>query len=270
LRDGEKTPFWEAPWLDGIRPIDIAPLVYNLSSRKNWCVKQALRNEGWIAKIKMTADLSLEHIRQYINLWIILRHVNLREGVADDIVWTLTEDGQYSAKSAYNAQFYGSTTSPPSSSVWKIWAPPKVKFFAWLVIQNRIWTADRLAKRGWPNCGSCPLCQRAPESVLHLFVHCRYTNRLWGLVKDWLGIDFLDQQTWQNQEYQTWWSDMTKRKDLASLTLLLSWEVWNERNARVFNNKHAPPSVLLENIKCEARLWVLAGAKRLSNLMPRE
>ena len=40
--------------------------------------------------------------------------------------------------------------------VWRNWAPPKCKFFAWLVLQNRIWTADRLVKRGWPNQGTCP------------------------------------------------------------------------------------------------------------------
>lgn len=60
------------------------------------------------------------------------------------------------------------------------------------------------------------------------------------------------------------------RRALASLTLLVSWEIWNERNARVFKNKHAPPLVLLDKIKKEARLWVLADAKRLGEIMPGE
>ena len=60
------------------------------------------------------------------------------------------------------------------------------------------------------------------------------------------------------------------RKAVASLILLVTWEVWNERNARVFHNKSAPLFVLLDKIKNEARLWVLAGAKCLGNLMPRE
>jgi hypothetical protein len=49
---------------------------------------------------------------------------------------------------------------------------------------------------------------------------------------------------------------------VASLTLLVSWEVWNEINARVFRRKHTPSFVLLSNIKKEARLWVIAGAKK--------
>jgi hypothetical protein len=52
--------------------------------------------------------------------------------------------------------------------------------------------------------------------------------------------------------------------------LLTVWEIWKERNARVFWNKLSPSFVILEGIKCEARLWVLAGAKRLGELMPGE
>ena len=59
-----------------------------------------------------------------------------------------------------------------ASMVWKAWAPPKLKFFAWLALQDRIWTADRLEKRGWPNCGPCPLCKREQEMGIHLFVKC--------------------------------------------------------------------------------------------------
>jgi hypothetical protein len=40
-----------------------------------------------------------------------------------------------------------------------------------------------------------------------------------------------------------------------------------ERNARVFRKKLLPMYVILDKIKCEARLWVLAGAKRLDILM---
>jgi hypothetical protein len=52
--------------------------------------------------------------------------------------------------------------------------------------------------------------------------------------------------------------------------LLVVWEIWKERNARVFRKKLSPSFVILDTIKCETRLWVLAGAKRLGDLMPGE
>jgi hypothetical protein len=60
------------------------------------------------------------------------------------------------------------------------------------------------------------------------------------------------------------------RQDMASLSLLVTWKIWNERNARVFRKKQAAPSVILEIIKKEARLWVITGAKRLDKIMPGE
>jgi hypothetical protein len=52
--------------------------------------------------------------------------------------------------------------------------------------------------------------------------------------------------------------------------LLTVWEIWNERNARVFRNKSSPSFVVLDRIKLEAHLWALAGAKKLGSIMPGE
>jgi hypothetical protein len=57
---------------------------------------------------------------------------------------------------------------------------------------------------------------------------------------------------------------------MASLTLLTVWVIWEERNARIFKHKLSPTFVILDKIKCEARLWAIAGAKRLGDLMPGE
>ncbi|XBI06310.1 hypothetical protein VPH35_134341 [Triticum aestivum] len=105
-------------------------------------------------------------------------YFHLDEQTEDDIIWKHANDGIYTASTAYKAQFLGLTLSPMDRMVWKAWAPPKVNFFAWLALQDRIWTADLLEKSGWPNCGPCPLCKREQETGIYLFVKCRYTLRL--------------------------------------------------------------------------------------------
>ncbi|KAE8810017.1 Serine carboxypeptidase-like 18 [Hordeum vulgare] len=72
-------------------------------------------------------------------------------------------------------QFAGLIKSALPQMVWKIWAPPKIKFFSWLVLQDRIWTADRLQRTGWPNYGLCQLCKQKPESVAHIMFKCRFS-----------------------------------------------------------------------------------------------
>jgi hypothetical protein len=42
IGNGKKTLFWEAAWLDGMRPKDVAPLIFKLSQRKNTTVCKAL------------------------------------------------------------------------------------------------------------------------------------------------------------------------------------------------------------------------------------
>jgi hypothetical protein len=106
-----------------------------------------LLNKWWISNIKRDATLAVPHIREYLRRWEHLDGVQLIEENEDSIVWNLTSNGEYSSASAYEAQFFGATLTCFNKLVWKNWAPPKVKFFAWLAIRNRLWTAGRLEKK---------------------------------------------------------------------------------------------------------------------------
>ena len=51
---------------------------------------------------------------------------------------------------------------------------------------------------------------------------------------------------------------------MRSMIILVSWEIWNERNARIFNHKELPHNQLLQKIKDESEMWIMAGAKHLA------
>jgi hypothetical protein len=90
------------------------------------------------------------------------------------------------------------------------------------------------------------------------------------MVRSWIGISSIHTDEWATfTTIEEWWLSMackasTNRKALASITMLVSWTIWKEQNARVFNNKAAPTSVLLEIIKND---WIVAGAKQLSVIL---
>jgi hypothetical protein len=86
----------------------------------------------------------------------------------DGTTLKFTASGSYLVALAYKAQFEGMIKSFMPEAVWINWAPPKCKLFPWLILQNRVWTADRLQKCGWPNCSVCQLCKRDPETVARL------------------------------------------------------------------------------------------------------
>ena len=128
--DGAKTPFRDSPWLLGRMPKDIAPLIFEASTRKNWRVREALKENAWILKIKQGTTISVNHISEFFNLWMLLHDFRLDMQAEDDIIWKHANDGIYTASSAYKAQFLGLTLSPMDRMVWKSWAPPKVKLLA--------------------------------------------------------------------------------------------------------------------------------------------
>jgi hypothetical protein len=182
------------------------------------------------------------HIGEFVELWALVNEINHDEDTKDDIKWKFTANGEYSVALAYSTQFEGMVNSFMMEAVWKTWAPPKCKLFAWLILQNRVWSADRLQKRGWPNCGNCQLCKRVSETVAHILFKCRYSLRIWNSVIQWLGITSVNTATWANHDsVKEWWmsfiySNGVQRKSLVTLIMFVSWKIWNERNARMFQN----------------------------------
>uniref|UniRef100_A0A8R7TRE4 Reverse transcriptase zinc-binding domain-containing protein n=1 Tax=Triticum urartu TaxID=4572 RepID=A0A8R7TRE4_TRIUA len=154
--NGAKTSFWDSPWFFGRKPWDIAPLIYDASTRKNWKVREALDANAWILKINRNTVISVAHICQFFTLWMLMHDLHLGTQTNDDIICKHANNGIYSAAIASKAQFLGLTLSSMDFMIWKAWDPPKIKFFAWFAIQDRIWTADRLERRGWENCRLCP------------------------------------------------------------------------------------------------------------------
>jgi hypothetical protein len=164
--NGKTARFWSSKWPEDQTPQQIAPDIFMASGRKNRSVNDAITENNWIRDIEISHITKASHLQQYVRLWKMIRDMRPLNENQDNIRWNLTTDGQYSAKSAYRLQFLG--LRDPSSTNQSGWAPPKCKFFSWLVTQNRVWTTDILEKRGWQNQKICPLCYTVDESALHL------------------------------------------------------------------------------------------------------
>jgi hypothetical protein len=148
IGNGEIARFWSDRWLNGQAPRVLAPLCYNLAVRKNLTAKEALLNGRWMRGLQRM--INEEQIDQFIILWNLLRNVTL-SSERDGITWHASADGKYSASSAYVVQFHGRIREPHLDQVWRVRAEGNVKFFLWLLLQNRHWTTERLRARGLPH-----------------------------------------------------------------------------------------------------------------------
>jgi hypothetical protein len=141
---------------------------------------------------------------------------NNEDSREDEIFWTRTSSGEYMAKSAYFMQFDGGVQSRFPVDVWNVWAPSRCKFFLWLMLQNRVWTADRLMQRKWPNQYFCPFCIRNLETIAHLFTECPMVWQLWLEISNWASLPCFHPQSWQPEEAVPDWFSKLAGRTVAS------------------------------------------------------
>jgi hypothetical protein len=116
------------------------------------------------------------------------------------------------------------------------WAPAKCRLLAWLFVQNRVLTPDRLMARQWPNSYFCPLCRRTWKRLSTL-------RELWSLVAARIGLDSFRPEGWLPPLHLPVWlaslsaSAPTDTKSCRSMALLVIWSIWRERNDRIFRGR---------------------------------
>jgi hypothetical protein len=89
----------------------VAPLIIELSEKKRSTICKARKNEFWVSQINTQNGLSINHITQFTKVWEMLENVHLNHDTVDSPVCKFSNNGCYSAISAYKIQFIGLTTS---------------------------------------------------------------------------------------------------------------------------------------------------------------
>ena len=254
--NGLKTNFWHDAWLSGKAPIDIAPSLYPLAWRKNRSVAEQLVNLNWTRGLWRMENV--QQMAEFIQLWNHIEGVQLNEQ-EDCIRWIWTENGVYSSKSAYLAQFKGSYSAFKAKSIWKAHAEGKHKFFVWLLIQAKILTADKLSQRNWPCNPVCVLCDQEPETAIHLCLKCPFALEVWELVRSWTNNLIIPPSS-DIQSFDSWWAVVLQNKSkedqltVSGLLMYFTWNIWKEQNRRIFEGKQTSTQVVFHLAKQEMAL----------------
>jgi len=183
----------------------------------------------------------------------------------DRWLWNLESSHVFYVRSAYNL-----LTSQPQAGTpvdtklfWHKDIPLKVVIFVWHLFRNRLATRDNLLRRGVINndsqlrvggCGSL-------QTTSHLFSHCSIFGMVWHFIDRWLGIfavaphcvedrfsqfSFLGggSKVWQSFMHMIWFASL--------------WEIWKERNNKIFNGKECSILQLVDKTKSLSFLWLKA------------
>lgn len=125
--------------------------------------------------------------------------------------------------------------------LWRSSAPPKIKFFFWIALHGRLWTADRRKRHGLQQDAACALCAQDDETTDHLLVSCVFARETWHrvLLLQPVGLQSLAPQ--HDAVLVDWWQQTRKtlpkaaRRPFDSAVLLTSCCSWKERNRRTFD-----------------------------------
>lgn len=102
----------------------------------------------------------------------------------DSLYWEGDNKGTYSVKRGYWYLNEGSlrpNVAPtfPRNQLWKIDAPFKVRNLLWRVIKNVIPTKINISLKKVENDGLCVFCENGVDSIDHVFLRCRWIERMW-------------------------------------------------------------------------------------------
>ena len=129
---------------------------------------------------------------------------------------------------------------PLFKAIWKSRCTPRIKFFFWLVLADRLNTKSILLRRHFhPSDGiNCVMCPSATlETVEHLFFECQFAQQCW----DKLQINWDLASTLLDRFFQARAGSQIPM--FTEVVSIAAWELWKIRNDRVFNR--GPPSIQL-------------------------
>jgi len=127
----------------------------------------------------------------------------------------------------------------------------KIKQFQWKCLHNVINTNSRLKKMKKSN-GFCRLCNGEQENQQHLFFQCRNTKpvikKAEKLIREKININI---KLSEKNIILGWDENLNsaENKLLSKLIYILKWELWKNRNNKIFNDKIMTPKTIFKIIK---------------------
>jgi hypothetical protein len=132
--------------------------------------------------------------------------------------------------------------------------------FYWLILQNKLWTADRITKDRVQTNQICQLCRTHPKTALHMLAPCPYSKMMWRGQGRWTGIGLQTLPSTSYWKFKIWWTAMMSTSahdshDMAQKVMYTTWNIWKGRCHRVFNNKAMTETQLQNVINNDVDQW---------------
>lgn len=178
----------------------------------------------------------------------------------DSIAWRWNNGRKFSVHSGYNFLIFGGVIDRRISQLWKLKIPLRIKIFMWLASKNRVLTTDTLSKRGWQEPSICALCHRNGENLEHLLFECTYAKSLWRILLHGMPTTIHLLLNLPGDLPIRWSRARNSQSGQAKIRLdhffaAACWELWKERNSRIFENRVAGSDEVGNKVLSSVNFW---------------
>jgi hypothetical protein len=189
-----------------------------------------------------TLPLSQEAMQELDHLQNSMPELELNENTPDQ--WKPAWGTVYTTKKFYLRVYDLFQAHPIFKIVWNVKGTPRIKFFFWLILVDRLNTKTMLSKRhiGERNNDHCVLCSLGENETLeHLFFLCPFASQCWnrlGFTWD-LHLSLDDRLSQANRD--------SNLDFFTEATMIAAWELWKNRNDKVLNRNQPSHQRWLQN-----------------------
>ncbi|KAL8503593.1 hypothetical protein ACS0TY_022360 [Phlomoides rotata] len=216
---------------------------------------------SWKRRLNVRELHTVETLTQLLNSHVI------QQNVRDSWMWTDARDGKFITKEAYHIIVGDETNSNGEDEnrafkmLWKCTAIRRYQATAWRILKQRIPTRDELKLRGIiPETQDirCPLCGVEDESVLHIFLGCRFSKQIWYVIYSWIGLVMAPhgEPKLHLMQHSSILGNSKSEEYAVSLWVDVVGTIWKIRNLAVFEDAKPNLSKAIDEIKAKTWSWL--------------
>jgi hypothetical protein len=165
--------------------------------------------------------------------------------------WIPTWGNRYTSRRFYSHVFSDIEAHPVFKMIWKSRCTPRIKFFTWLVLVDRLNTKSMLQRRHL-NIQDSPVCVMCTtgelETIEHLFFEWPFAQECWSMIGvSWeASLQLLDRLIQARSLHNI--------PCFTEVALIAAWELWKVRNDKIFQRHDPLPATWLSNFKSQCLL----------------
>ena len=147
-------------------------------------------------------------------------------------------------------------------------APPRVEFFMWLALLEKLNTKELLWRKGvlQEDQIECTFCSVQVESSSHLLMSCPVSWKVWCTIAEDLNQELHMPDSFR-MHYEVWmgrkWRNATYRKLWCTTFFAVAWSLWLVRNEIIFQHKELDMELLCNLIRWRVACWTKAWKEKL-------